>query len=520
MYRNKIKLSALFVFCMLCIAAIAQPAVKFRAIDYDMEKEDKVDSFRKLSLMIAGNIYQNEEQIKMAYTEKTKRYDFSNQLRNVNPILNLGDIVIANLKTSFSNDNSSVFSAPDEFALSLKYTGINNMMLANSNTGFIDKKSLRRTKKQLAIFDINSTGAYEDNIQRRGNNPLIIERKGFRIAILNYSELLKKHSISNDFIINTIDKRFVEEDIYIAKQQKVDFTIVYFDWGGNYQEYPSSTQEGLGQFCLEKGADLVVGAFPNTVQRIDLIDHYYMGKARTGMVCYSLGNLITSANEDRTKMGVIMDIEILKNNYTDEVKMGEYGFIPIWNFYDTAAGKKQLYVIPVAAVEQHEIFNYMSESEARKMFTATLDTRRMLGRSSQEVQYNLSEIIINNVEEITKITSSPMNNRYNPFREEKLAVTAAPVDAKNQVEISKDTFYRIQFYELEKLVPIDTNYYDHLKGFEIMREGKVFRYLLGNTTSYADIRNLYLKVMKPRYKQCFIVLYQEGKRIGEIRNPQ
>ena len=497
----------------------AQAEVKFRAIDYDTEKEVTVDSFRKLSLMIAGNIYQTEDQIKQAYKPAENRYDFSSQWRNINPILNLGDIVIANLKTSFSNDISSVFSSPDELALSIKYAGINNVVLANSNTGFIEKKSLRRTQKQLAIFDINTTGAYEDNIQRRGNNPLIINRKGFNIALLNYSELYKRHSVSKDFIINTIDKRTIEEDIFLAKQQKVDFIVVYFDWGGNYQEYPSSINEGFAKFCFETGADLVVGAFPNIVQRIDQMPYYYQGKEKIGMVCYSLGNLVSSSSEDRAKMGVIMDIELLKNNYTGETKLGDYGFIPIWNYYDTLNGKKNLYILPVAAVEQNEIFNNMNQFDKSKMLKTTLDTRKMLGRSSDEIQYNLSEIIIDNVEEVAHITSSPMNNRFNPFREVNLAKTDAPLEAKNKVVVSMDTFYRIQFYELEKVVPIDTNYYDHLRGYEIMREGNFYKYFLGNVKNYAEIKELYLRVMKPRYKQSIIVLYQDGKRIGEIQNP-
>ena len=304
----------------------------------------------------------------------------------------------------------------------------------------------------------------------------------------------------------------------VARSLEPDFIIVYLDWGGNYQEYPAYSQEAMAKFILEQGASIVVGTFPNTVQRIDIMNYYYQNKEKQGLVCYSLGNLMSSSTEDRTKAGIIMDIELKKNNFTGETHMGDYGFIPLWSYYDTISEKKRVYVLPAAAVEQDLLFGNLPKDEKHTMSSRIMDIRKMLGRSSDEIQYNLSEIVVENVAQSTLLTNAPLNNRFNPFDEKALSKTGAPT-AKLNIPITEDTIYRIQFYELKKLIPIDTSYYDHLKGYEVMQEEGNFRYLIGNSTNLDVIMKLYYDTMKPRYKNCFIVAYYQGRRVRTI-NPK
>ena len=485
---------------------------RVRTLDLDDDRPEVVDSFRILHLMIGGNIYQSDYQIKHAYNPNTRKYDFSAEFRYINPVLNLGDVVITNLKTAFTGDNTNPFSTPDEFALALKYSGINNCLLANQNTAYIDKKGLQRTKKALDIFDIRSTGAFTDNMMRNGNYPLMINRKGFKIALLNYSSMAQRPSISHDFIINQIDRNQIERDMKVARSMEADFIIVYLDWGGNYQEYPAYSQEALGKFILEQGANIVVGTFPNTVQRIDISTYYYEGKEKQDLICYSLGNLLSSSTEDRTKAGVIMDIDLKKNNYTGKTQIADYGFIPLWTYYDTISEKKRVYVLPAAAVEQNQLFNNIPKDEKLKMSQRIMNIRKMLGRASDEIQYNLSEIVVENVAQSTLLTNAPLNNRFNPFDEKGLELSKAPT-AKKDIRVTEDTIYRVQFYELAKMIPIDTSYYDHLKGYEVMLEEGSYHYLLGNTSDIASIKKLYWDVMKPRYKNAIIVVYYQGRRV-------
>ena len=67
--------------------SIYAQGIKVRALDYEDDIPDKVDSFRTLHIVIAGNIYKSEEQIRQAYDSVEHRYDFSQELRHVNPIM-------------------------------------------------------------------------------------------------------------------------------------------------------------------------------------------------------------------------------------------------------------------------------------------------------------------------------------------------------------------------------------------------------------------------------------------------
>ncbi|HLP19743.1 MAG TPA: CapA family protein, partial [Chitinophagales bacterium] len=110
---------------------------------------EKVDSFSKLHLMICGNVYQTEKHAAYAYDKTTGKYDYRSQFKYIQPLLNLGDITLVNLKTFFSNDVKNMFSSPDEFGLALKYAGVNAVMHANVHTANIDKAILKRTDEVL-----------------------------------------------------------------------------------------------------------------------------------------------------------------------------------------------------------------------------------------------------------------------------------------------------------------------------------------------------------------------------------
>lgn len=515
------------VICLFCfflsgcfLFTASGQRVKARVLDYSENEPQRADSFRTLHIVIAGNIYKTEEQIREAFDSETKHYNFSHELRNVNPILNLGDIVLAQLKTSFTGSLISPYSAPDEFALALKYSGINQCMLANENTSHIDKRGLLRTQRALDVFGVQTTGAFTDNAQRIGNNPRIVERKGFKVAILNYCvPFEKRSSISSDFIINQIDKNLIESDMKITRDQRPDYIIVYLDWGENYQAYPSSSQEQLAHFLMEQGANLVAGTFPNTVQPVERISHYYMAQPRTGIVAYSLGNLVAGSKEDRDKSGAILDVEIHKNNFTGKVTEGDIGFIPVWNHYLPTGSKQQLNVVSLAAVERHQLLkSVLSEDEKGKMIKALFNIRTTMGRFCDEIQYNVTDTVVRNVEEATLLTNSPMNNRYNPYNHRNLKSTEPPLP-KVQREVSSDTTYRIQFYELSRKIPIDTVYYKHLQGYEVLYEDGMYKYLLEPTDDFEKIKHEYQTQFRPRYKMSLIVMYYDGRRIKEISLP-
>jgi hypothetical protein len=504
---------------ILVYSANAQKVIP-KKVEIDEAAEfEKVDSFRMLHIVIGGNIYKTETQIKQAYNKEEKKYDFNHELRYIQPVMNLGDITIANLKTSFSGDNTSPYSAPDEFALALKYSGINALMMANSNFANIDKAGLERTQEILKQVDIIHTGVFGNNIQRNGNCPMILFRKGFRIAVLNYAILASRSNASNDFIINAADKNLIELDMRAARMQSADFVIVYFDWGNNMQDIPSYAQQQLARFAFEKGAGLVVGTHPNTVQNMEFLDYYYNGQPQTGLVVYSLGNMIASSEDLKNRNGILLDIEILKNNFTGQVKFGDFGFIPTWNYYDTISkpGQTKVMALPSANVVDGDVFKGIPYIEQRRAANSAFELRKILGTHSDEIQYNLTDRVVNNVDETVHLINASLNNKLSIFRPNFMQSSAEPVAAKRAFNKEEtDTFYRVQFYAMKKLIPLDTNYYEHLKGFITVEDEGYYKYFSKGSFNFDTVYNLWLRVFKPRYKQSFIVGFVGNKRVKEF----
>lgn len=594
------------------------------------ELDEHIDSFHTLHLMIAGNVYQTEKHVNYAYDAATGRYDFTNEFKYVQPLLNLGDISIVDLKTSFGNDSSDMFSSPDEFALALKYSGINAVMHANMHTANIHRSTLKRTRDVLNKYDMYHTGAFIDQYERAGNYPLIIEKKGFKIAVLNYTKLPSRPDVSREFVINEADKNVIDRDMIMAKAYKPDFIIVYFDWSDNFQDVPNHAQQELAQYIFEKGADLIVGTCPNAPMRIDYINYYYKkGVTREGIVAYSLGNLLGSDEEIRDRKGFIMDMEIKKNIFNNQTHVDDWGIIPVYTYYDTVTspGKTKVFSVPCSAVESGDIFKNIPYIEKRRVVNGAYEVRQMLGNSADEIQYNLNERIVNNVKETIQITSASLNNKYSLARAGDIAPSAAPAsplpssDPKSSASLEKiykqsggqadtvvrpsaannksvsaysnekkkaedvfnntakpeakagntakaappvvadaplqkdtaasdnpgktmpavtkkeepsgigtvtktapakqkipymqyvaDTCYRIQFYALKVFMPMDTNYYDHLKGYEVYQEGGMYKYVLGRYKSYQACYDYWKAQIQPRYKQSFIVKFVNGKR--------
>ncbi len=422
-------------FLALHFAIVAQDSSNILKVKHHLlqrnpdELQEVADSFRILHLVIGGNIYQTEKHLNYAYDVPAGPFDFKDELKYIQPVFNIGDISIANLKTSFANDSSNVFSAPDEFAAALKYAGISALMHANQSTANINKAALLRTRELLNTFDINHTGAFLNQAERLGNYPLILHKKGFTIAVLNYTTLLNRPDVSKDFIINESEKFFIDHDMVLARANKPDFIIVYFNWGDDAHETPSAAQHDLAQYVFERGANIVVGTAPNKPMPVEYLNFYYNGKPGEGIVAYSMGNIVSSNEEIKNRNGYVLDINLKKNGFTGQTKIDDWGVIPVYTYYDTTTvkNKTKVYSLPCWAVENGDVFQGMPYIEKRRVINGAYQVRQMLGSAADEIQYNLNEQIVNNVMESVHLTRAPLNNKFSQLREEDIKLSPAPL---------------------------------------------------------------------------------------------
>jgi len=135
-----------------------------------------------------------------------------------------------------------------------------------------------------------------------------------------------------------IDKDQVKEQIDLCRAYGAEIVIVSPHMGDEYAQY---TREGIRSYArayIELGADLVIAHHPHVLQPSELIQVTLEdGTVKEGIVFYSIGNFMHNqvslysdfAREVR-ETGIILYVNIQKDNYTGEVKIESLEYLPIW----------------------------------------------------------------------------------------------------------------------------------------------------------------------------------------------
>ena len=303
----------------------------------------------KLSLLFVGDIMQHESQINAAWNASSKKYDYTECFQFAKPFLSSADLTIGNLEVTLAGRPYSgypQFSAPDELLTTLKDVGVDILVTANNHC--VDKglKGLERTITMLDSFNILHTGTFKDETDRLNDYPLIIEKNGFKIALLNYTFSTNGLPVTKPNIVNRIDTTTIRKDLNMAKESKPDAIIVFTHWGIEYQSLPSKEQKAVTDFCFKKGADLVIGAHPHVIQPME------WRKDKDQFVAYSLGNFVSGQRKRYTDGGTMLHIDLEKISFkpdSSETRIDSAGYILQW-IYKTGV-TRDYYILPAAKFE-------------------------------------------------------------------------------------------------------------------------------------------------------------------------
>ena len=406
--------------------------------------------YDSLRILLMGDIQQSAYQIATAYDDKSKHYDYDGCFYYVQPMLGISDLTIANLCTNFAGKpytGGYQCSAPDEFAMTMKQAGINMLLTANDHSADYGIPGMERTNKLLDSLQMYHTGTFKNEDERSKYYPAIIERNGFRVAVLNYT-VAANHLLSAPAIVNIAEKEVIKKDLVRTRELHPDYCIVYFNWGTEYQRYPNLEQKDLAKVCFEGGADLVVGSHPHVMQRIEEMEYFSNGMEKTGLVAYSLGTFYSDIDRRYSDGAAMLDIIIAKNKHTKEVNLAAYGFIPTYNIKVDANGKKLPVVVPISEVESNHIKPSMRSDELDKMRLSAVDTRNTLNSATcLEVRYPVNDKILSDVAQTIVLKGGPVNRDKTVSKTTLLAHTPTPVKldtaliAKTEkvVSIKKDT---------------------------------------------------------------------------------
>ena len=318
---------------------------------------------QQVDLLFAGDIMQHETQLNMARLENGT-YSFSYCFRHIKELVKSRDISIANLETTIGESGYSgypSFCAPDSFLYAVKDAGFNVLLFANNHCLDKGKRGALYTLDLLDSLKIAHCGVYRNEQERKERYPLIIEKKGVRVALLNYTYGTNGRAIPAPMVVNLIDKEQIAIDIQTAKEYNPDAIIACMHWGDEYVSLPPQQIKELGDWLIEQGVSHIIGNHPHVVQPIEIREN--SNSPDRNVIAYSIGNLVSNMSLRRTDGGIMLAMTLRKIlNYT---RPRNVHYLFTWIAPKTSDGKRDFTIYPAATTK---ITDWEYAEEKRQLF--------------------------------------------------------------------------------------------------------------------------------------------------------
>lgn len=346
--------------------------------------EKNRELIKKLRITAVGDVMVHSTQIDTAYNRNCDCYNFQPGFEKLRKYVLKSDISIANLETTLpgkKNEYSGypLFGAPDSLLDALKETGF--QVLTTSNNHCLDKgkSGFLRTLEIIQQRGMVSTGTFPSETHRLQNPYLLIDKNNLRVAILSYTYGTNGIPIPKGISVNVIDKEKIANDISHARESGVDFILVYYHFGNEYERYPNKSQIELVDFTFLEGADIVLGGHPHVIQPYELkitTDRY--GNSSPKLVIYSLGNFISSQYWRYSNGGILFSFTISRNGTKKEI--GEIDFEPVYVYRHRYPDRLEFQLLPVREYLDEVSNSFMNPTYKKQMLEFYSDTVQHLGR--------------------------------------------------------------------------------------------------------------------------------------------
>jgi poly-gamma-glutamate capsule biosynthesis protein CapA/YwtB (metallophosphatase superfamily) len=344
----------------------------------------------RLSMLFLGDIMQHDSQIADARDPSTGRYDYAPCFQYVKPYTQPVDLAIGNLELTLAgppHKGYPQFSAPDELLTALRDVGMDVLVTANNHCVDRGKSGLERTIHMLDSFGIQHTGTFLNEKHRETLTPLLVEKNGFKLAVLNYTYGTNGLPVYKPNIVNLLDTVVMKQDLRKAQSLKPDVIIVFTHWGAEYQSLPSPAQKRITEMCFRNGASVVIGAHPHVVQPME------WNKQNNTLVAYSLGNFVSGQRKRYTDGGAMVRLELTKisDGQNSHTAIDTVGYILQW-VHRTVDQERNYFVYPVPTIES-DVRRYIRDQASVEAFRLFVDDSRSLFKTHNE--------------EVTELNSKP-----------------------------------------------------------------------------------------------------------------
>ena len=257
-----------------------------------------------LSIIIIGDVMMHSRQLE---------HDHRTFLREIAPALQKADFALANMEFPLGGPPYTgypVFSTPDWYASYIASCGVdvfltaNNHLLDKGDEGFA--RTLEVYDRMAAEGRILYTGAGPSEESFRELNPLILEGKGLKVALVNFTYGSNIGPSRPWPRLAWMRRDEVREQMDEARERGADFVVALPHWGVEYELIHSASQQEWARWLVANGADAVVGSHPHVVQ-----DSTHISGVP---VVYSVGNAVSNMSLQNTRLELAVTLRFVRES--------------------------------------------------------------------------------------------------------------------------------------------------------------------------------------------------------------
>lgn len=298
------------------------------------------------TLAVCGDVMSHMPVTNDAWDEEQGIYDYTPIFQQARPYVEGADYAVANLETTLSTEGPysgyPAFRSPAALADDLKELGFDLMLTANNHCLDRGFDGLTATLDALDEMGLAHVGTYAS--EEDAASPIhLADVGGIQVAFLGYTYGTngiplpkgKDWAVSlfnTDYMtsLSTPDTEKLEADLAAARAMEPDLIAVMIHWGVEYRTEQNSYQEEMADLLIANGADLVLGGHSHVPQPMETRTVTgWDGSQRTGFVCYSLGNFISSQVDPLTDTTAVLTLELTRDNETGKTNLTDWSYVPM-----------------------------------------------------------------------------------------------------------------------------------------------------------------------------------------------
>lgn len=218
------------------------------------------------------------------------------------------------------------------------FSTANNHCLNQGERGLIETLELLN-KKGIPQVGTARTKEEQDDIP-------IIEKNGLRIAYTAYTFTLNGDKVpeGKEYMVNHVhlndpdeDLSLIKKHVAIARDRKADVVFAFLHWSLEFESYPIENIIKMGHRVLEEcGVDIIIGNHAHVIQPLERYNFTdpFSGEKKSGLIAYSLGNLVADFNTDNSLLSMLLKIQLTKGmlNGTEKTLISGLEVFPFYTF--------------------------------------------------------------------------------------------------------------------------------------------------------------------------------------------